>query len=166
MKRVKILWADENMHIFCALWPWRTQLVSEFPDKCGCLLDCGFILVRLSQCCQCCTAGVESARQSAPLFPRQMSWVGSCASVFEQWSAGMQTELLQNAPNEAEIAPLLGWIISFQEASPFNSFLISNTGWNNVEGNFCDASSSLKSQMPSWLRVSGPAQTHRTDFSS
>lgn len=61
---------------------------------------------------------------------------------------------------------LLGWIISFQEASPFISFLILSTGWNNVEGNFCDASSSLKSQLPRWLRANGRAKTHRMDFSS
>lgn len=44
-------------HVLYVLWAWRTQLVSQFPDKCSCLLDCGFVFARVWQCCQCCMAG-------------------------------------------------------------------------------------------------------------
>lgn len=59
----------------------------------------------------------------------------------------MQTELLQNAANQAEIAPYrptvgLNYLLS--GGVSFYLLFISNMGRNDVEENFCDASCSLK----------------------
>lgn len=59
----------------------------------------------------------------------------------------MQTELLQNAANEAEIAPYRPTIVLnylLLGGVSFYLFFISNTGRNDVEDNFSDASCSLK----------------------
>lgn len=63
---MKIIWSVENIHALCTLRPEehnfclhnRRLNYQTFPDKCTSLLDFGFILARVWQCCQCCMAGV------------------------------------------------------------------------------------------------------------
>lgn len=144
---IKVIWGV--VHVLYVLWAWRTQLVSQLPDKCSCLLDRGFIFMRAPwQCCQCCMAGYNLTKlHNNRLLFFHTKWLCGllCVCVLTMICRNANWITAKSAANGAEIAwhgPAVQLNHLLLGGLTFYLLFISTYGWNS--GKLFEASHATK----------------------